>query len=186
MKKIFAVAMLIVSSSISSANASGTSAPFGKPAYLVGFQTLDLLGNGKECFVEAKYSADSGQIEVRSILTSPDEGNELALGPVQADYTINADPTKNGYYFSTSVAKAPVNEFLLVAVTKSAPSDLSVSFYHAEEDHYDFATCDNLAFVSGTQLLTVEEKFSHFDEILAEEHEELEGEGHDHEHGHSH
>jgi hypothetical protein len=104
-------------------------------------------------------------VEVRSILTSPDEGNELALGPVSADYA----SSQNGYYFSTNVAQAPVNEFLLLAVDKEAPSDLSVSFYHAVEDHYDTATCEKMKIVTGAELTAVQDKFSHFEEIAAEE-----------------
>lgn len=145
--------------------------------YYAGKQPVGLVGDEKDCFVEAVFSPKGSRVDVRALVADPHDSSVLVgQGVVKANYSLE----KKSYVFTSSTADAPVKEMILHAAAKKTAEGMGLTFF--DEGHFDSVSCNNLTQAKDTSLSEIMEMFEHFDEYVEESEEPHDDHDHDHQH----
>lgn len=164
---ILGLTALVLNSSLAFAHGD----PVDK-VYYVGEQGAD------ECYVEASYSQDGMEVDLRAIIVDEHDGELVGIGTLEAQYSA----VDSAYLYTSPSDEDEILSLELVSTLVKNAESLTLVLNHGDHPHPTF--CENLVKATGANLTSVEVKFDNFD-ILVEEHDEVAGDDHD-DHGHNH
>lgn len=163
MNKMLLTSILLLSPTFAFADANhNNSLPEGA-IYYAGKQPIGLMDE-KDCYVEAVFSQDGAEVEVRTIINDTHHDEIIGKGAIDALYSIK----DGGYVFTATDADASVKWMLLKAKSIKTAQLMDILFFDEDHGHDHSASCGKLSEASGTILIDIMEMFEHFDDLVEE------------------
>ena len=178
-QKIVSVFILFCSVSTLADSQETHALPAGA-VYYSGTQQLTPTTFG-DCYVEAVFSQDGSQVNVRTLFTDPHHNEVVGKEVVDASYAQN----DGGYVYISPDTNAPVSWMLLGSQNMSTADFMEILFPDETHGHPHSATCENLSLAENTALTDIMEKFEHFEDHVEDHGDHHDDEDHD-SHGHNH